>query len=228
MRRRALVALVLGLACGPSRPVEDPIVLESFLGDFAQAFCHRVYSCCESMDVAAVSPGTDEEECTAQMTGFAKGNADFLLGFRGIVFDADNARRCLDVLRHGACTSIFEPHYGSIIPCQDLFPGTREAGEHCEDDQECLSGRCGGSCAAAPVPTCPSAEYVDRAANLCVARHGDGTTCNDTRECITGDCCSDAVCVARARDGELCGVPDRCIGTCGAGGFCRPGYCRGR
>jgi hypothetical protein len=229
MRRRALVALVLGLACGPSRPVEDPIVLETFLGDFAAAYCHRVYGCCMVGDLPTVSPGTNEEECTAEMIGFAADNAAFLLGFRGIVFDTERAAHCLDVLRHGACGSIFEVHSGAILPCQDMFPGTREAGDSCDDRQECASERCsGGTCQAMPSPTCHGGEYLDRTANVCVAQRGLGAACTSTRQCLPDESCHEGVCVPRAPDGQPCDGPDACVGTCGAGGSCRPGYCRGR
>jgi hypothetical protein len=228
MRSGALVLLVVAaLGCGPSRAVEEPIELETFVSDFALAFCHRIYTCCQAIDIPSVSPGSDEAACAAEMTENARANAQFLLGFRGITFDTAQARHCLDVLERGPCGSIFESEYGTIIACQNLFPGTRAAGDVCEDGQECTSGRCLGHCQDAPAATCLKNEYLDPEPNVCVARLEGGNSCMNSRQCLEGAGCVDGICTKRVPDGQSCVSPQACVGTCGPMGLCRPGICRG-
>jgi hypothetical protein len=235
MRRRLgpwlVGAMLAGVACGPSRAPYEPLELEEFIGTFALDYCHRIYTCCNAVDLPTVSPGTSETTCTAEMTGFARANATFLLAHHGIVFDPAKAASCLALLEGAACSTIFEPRFGALVACQDIFPGSLAAGEECDDDHECASARCdSGECRAGAPPACSDEQFLDETRDVCIQRHELGAPCTLPTECLNGAACVHDVCVEPLADGLACeGLLD-CEGTCAAtqGQYlCRPGYCRG-
>lgn len=238
MLGRGLVRVVLMLfaaaatSCGASRAPEDPIELEEFVDAFGLEYCHRVYTCCGAADVATVSPGSSEVACAQEMSGFARANAAFLLSYHGIVYDQAHAARCLQTLRTAACSAIFEPRFGALLACQDIFPGTLRAGEECDDGHECASGRCDlAQCGAAPIPTCSEAQFLDESRVVCVQRHELGEACSQSGECGLDATCVHDVCVEPYSEGTPCEALQDCEGTCASmpdgDRLCRVGFCRG-
>jgi hypothetical protein len=230
--RRLVLGLLLGVGCGPSRAPQDPLELEEFVSAFGQEYCHRVYTCCGAGDVSSVSPGESESVCAEEMAGFARANAAFLLSYHGIVYDAAHASRCIELLRSAACSAIFEPRLGALITCQDIFPGALPAGEECDDDHECLSGRCDEArCGGAPLPMCSKGQFLDEARAVCVQRHALGEACSQASECGVDATCVHEVCVKPYAEGVPCESQLDCEGTCAdtpAGArLCRTGFCRG-
>jgi hypothetical protein len=240
-----LVAALAGCGAGQAptdaAPIPSPdasdasdaqLRLGQFVISFGQAFCRRIYSCCEAADVQTVSPGTDERTCAAEMAAFAQSNAEFLLSYHGIVFDPAHASHCLDVLNEAACAEIFEPRFGTLTACQDVFPGSLPAGDGCDDGHECLSSRCSsGACTAEGPPTCAATQYLDDSIDICLRRHALGASCSAIDQCEAGDTCVNDLCVEPLEDGAPCTLRHECVGTCRPGpdgrSFCRTGYCRG-
>lgn len=226
-----LLGVLLGVGCGSSRAPEEPLELEEFVSAFGQEYCHRIYNCCGAADLATVSPGENESTCAEQMAGFARANAAFLLSYHGIVFDPAHASRCLGILRSAACPTIFEPRFGALITCQDIFPGALTPGEECDDDHECVSGRCdAGQCSAAPLPECSKGQFLDEARAVCVQRHALGEDCSQASECGVDATCVHEVCVKPYAEGTPCESLGDCEGTCASmpdGNRCRTGFCRG-
>ncbi len=231
-RRLAVVLTLAGASvwgCDSSPNGPTFISLDEFPAAFARRYCHRVYGCCRSEDRAVASPGTDEASCTDQMTENATDNATLLLSFGGVGYFGDVAERCLALLDRGACTDIFDPTYGSLVACQDVFAGTRVLDASCEDARQCLSGACTGRCA--PPATCAADEIIG-GDNQCLPRVAGGAACTLSAQCPTGDACVAEVCKARGALGAPCTVAEDCAGTCDpASGTappkCRVGYCTG-
>ncbi|HVU50561.1 MAG TPA: EB domain-containing protein [Polyangia bacterium] len=226
----AVAALGAG-GCGSSsnEPDPAPISLDEFPAAFAKAYCHRVYSCCRPEDRIVASPGDDEATCTTEMTENASDNARLLFSFGGVGYFEDRARRCLEVLAYGPCGAIFEPGYGSIIACQDVFAGTRALGERCEDSHQCLSGACAGAeCVEAAA--CGADAVVDLD-NQCQPRAALGGPCFFDAQCPATAACVADVCKLRGPVGAACTSPADCTGTCAptdAGApACRVGFCAG-
>jgi hypothetical protein len=175
-----------------------------------------------------VSPPDDEATCTAEMTENARNNAQTLVA-GGLGYFENAARRCLELFAYGSCGAIFEPHYGSLIACQDVFAATGGLGASCEVPRQCTSGACsGGACVEASA--CPSGQVVDRDGE-CHPRVALGETCIASVQCPAGAACASGVCKLRQPAGASCSTPEDCAGTCGTTGAdvstCRVGLCSG-
>ena len=235
MRRPAVVLLfaVAGAAAGCSSSSNEPnppavASLDEFPGVFAQAYCHRAFSCCRPEDRSAASPGADEATCTVEMTENVRSNAPGLVG-GGLGYFPDAGQRCLQLLASGPCGAIFEPGYGSFFACQDVFAGTGALGDACEDPRQCMSGSCfGGACNE--LGACAADQVLDRE-NECRQRVALGGACLVGVQCPAGAACANGVCKLRQPVGAACTTPEDCQGTCATTGAdvstCRVGLCSG-
>jgi hypothetical protein len=238
MRRPAVVVLLAvaaalgGAGCSSSSNEPPPpaaVSLDEFPAAFAQGYCRRVFSCCRPQDRSLASPGDDEASCTAQMTENVRDNAQSLLDGGGLGYFEDAAQRCLQLFAYGPCGALFEPGYGSLVACQDVFAATGALGDLCEDPRQCTSGACvGGVCVEGG--TCPAGQVPDRD-NECYPRAALGGVCINKVQCPSGTACGGGMCVMRRPIGSPCAQPEECTGTCApnteGASTCRVGYCSG-
>jgi hypothetical protein len=211
--------------------------LEAFYSDLAVATCHRLVECCAAADMLALVGTSDESACAASLTSTARDEAQATLSFDGIGFDSKAAATCLSDVRADACVAVFEPKAAGLIPCHEVFPGTRAVGDACDEDWMCATGRCRRRlCENLPTPpACGAAEAVDPLTNMCVPQRAVGETCGHADPCTPPLVCGGGgTCIAILSDGEACTDDVQCPGACvsfdanAQARACRPILCQGR
>jgi hypothetical protein len=230
----ALAALALPAAtCGPD-------ALGSFTESYAKAYCHRAFACCAAADAPTATNAATEAACVTN-AGTRLGKEGPTLVADGLLrFDSRAAAQCLKDLE-GACSAVFEPKFGRLIPCGDVFVGAVPLGGPCDDDFVCASDDCEGQmCVVRPTPcatvTCAAGQYCD-SAGTCEPLGAVGDDCR-AHQCAAELAClvSSYKCATPLADGQTCGYPSDCAGSCTlltapslptSGGTCRPGLCQG-
>ena len=139
------------------------------------------------------------------------GNAECKSGYcvAGICCDKTCSGGCSSCST-GICTGL------SGIPCDD--------NDACTLDDQCIAGVCKGtlkSCSA-PSDACISPGTCNRLTGQCEVGHAlaDGTRCNGSNACSTGDRCISGVCTAYCPPADSCHLPGTCnqvTGRCEAG-----------
>lgn len=228
--KTGLLALMLA-GCGSS--ADD---FDSFIDRYAQASCHRIFTCCQAADLARVHQTGDEASCAAGVAMRGRQAIGPLLNY-GVRFDAAAGKKCLDLLASASCGQIFGAKYGTLDGCPNFLPGTTPLGGACDDDFVCESNWCvSQSCRPRPcAPGCPAGQVCD-GESTCIAATPLGGACSALRgACTTGTVCLDQQCAPPRADGAMCKNADDCAGTCdllpttdpSATGMCRPGLCQG-
>ncbi len=182
---------------------------------YAEAVCAKNFQCCSADEIA---PDTSEDECR---DGLEVGVATLIAGAEqdddeGLVdFSEDNLERCLDAIEAAGCDAW--PAVANEPPCSEVVVGKVEVGGSCFDDDECVSGRCSGTCQAtvAEGADCTGADcgpdlYCD--GSICQPRKAAGQVCTSFDECLSEDC----VLVAGATESTCAGAP--CYQGCRAPG----------
>jgi hypothetical protein len=235
--RRWPLLVVAALAVADATCGED--ALGSFTSSYASAVCRRAFECCSAADAMRAVNAADEAACVAKM-GTSIGRAGPELVAMGQVrFDSVAASQCLKDLA-GSCNAVFEPKFGRLIPCQDVFVGAVPLGGPCDGDFPCASNDCESQmCVVRPNPcaavTCGAGQFCD-ATGACQPLGGVGADCH-TRQCAADLTClvSSYTCATPIADGQACTYPYDCAGSCtqltpgltGQTGTCRPGLCQG-
>ena len=148
------------------------------------------------------------------------------------IFDPEQAEKCLDLIRNGACNRAFFASYDNDPTCTGVFSGTRENGEPCAVREQCMSAACewdsceSQCCEGVCVPSaaigenCESSPCAPGAAchdngveSLCIAMSslGEGAPCNWYDECSGGLVCADGVCTPAPSEGEPCLLDTFCV-----------------
>jgi hypothetical protein len=228
----ALALLVPGATCGGQDAVQ------SFADSYAKAVCRRAFECCTPADAMAALNAATESACVAKLGANSSKIGPELIATGQLRFDSTAASQCLKDLE-GACSAVFDPRFGRVIPCNDVFVGAVPLGGPCDDDFVCASSDCEGQqCIVRPNPcaavTCAADQFCD-GTGACQPRGGVGADCHAVQ------CASDLTCVASTTqcatpgaDGDTCTSPFDCAGSCtqmtyspGKTGTCRPGLCQG-
>jgi hypothetical protein len=229
----ALAALTLpGATCGPD-------ALGSFTQSYWSAVCRRAFECCTPTDATSAVHAADQATCLANAKK-AESSAAQVVGAGLLRFDASAASRCLKDLE-GTCGAVFDPKFGRLIPCNDVFVGATPLGGPCDEDATCASGDCESQmCVVRPTPcatvTCAADQFCD-GAGTCQPLSAAGGDCR-SHQCAAGLTCvaSTDQCATPLADGQPCTYPYDCAGSCtetvpapaGQTGMCRPGLCQGR
>lgn len=227
----ALIPVIVALGCGG--PAGGSI--DSFVPEYAQAVCHRVFGCCAEADRPRGIPGPDENSCASTTAEMLRKNLALSLQYNEVKFDGEAGVRCLAKLRTGACSELFDGAYGSLVACADVFTGPRQLGEACDADFVCASGDCEGqTCVVRPCSgpnQCAVTEYCS--SKVCVPRVAIGDACIFDGACPVGAICSQGKCAPRRQIGESCATPKECTESCSSTapgpsmGVCRAGRCQG-
>jgi hypothetical protein len=228
----SLLALTALLGCGSSGDDYD-----TFVDRYAQAVCHRAFSCCRPADLMRVHQTGDEASCAAGAAMRGHQEAAELLRYGLVRFDANAGKKCLDLLASAGCGQLFGAKYGTLDGCPNFLPGTTPLGGACDDDFVCESNWCvSQSCRPRPCAAgCPAGQVCDGESS-CIAATPLGGTCSAlTGACTAGTVCLDQQCASPRAEGASCKHVDDCAGTCdlspttdpSATGTCRPGLCQG-
>ena len=221
----ALVGCILvagAPACGGN-------AFDSFVDQYARAFCHRTYQCCAPADRTG---SASEADCAQMLAATMRQTSKAVIGLGLVRYDPDAGDRCLAHLQADACPSVFTRSFGRLTGCDNFLPGTGALGAVCDDDFVCASGDCEGQHCVVRPAGCPANQYRDSSTNQCQAGKGGG------EPCVPGQCDSSLACVSGQcaeplADGQPCTETSVCAGTCtvtqpGQGtGTCRPGICQG-
>jgi hypothetical protein len=219
----------------------DPVA--SYIATYARSYCHRVFECCAAADVRSVYGATDRASCVDEASCVIE-TASELNGLAapevadGIWrFDESAASKCLSDLQ-GACSTLFDPHNGDLVICNNVFSGAVPLGGHCVIDFDCVSGACPGStCVTGTRPPCATMTMSCGVNEFCDLRSGcqpvpvAGAPCPDL-VCADGLACVAGECGTPRADGQSCTTPTDCSGACaldvgGLSGVCRPAFCQG-
>jgi hypothetical protein len=219
-------------------PTCSPDALGSFTESYSKAVCRRAFECCSPADAMTALNAPDEASCVTKNATRLGKEGPQLVADGLLRFDSQAASQCLKDLE-GTCSAVFEPKFGRLIPCNDVFVGAVPLGGPCDDDFVCASNDCEGqTCVVRPTPC---------AAVVCAADQScDSTgTCQPLSaaggDCRTHQCAADLTCVGSTytcatplADGQACTYPYDCAGSCtdisatGPAGTCRPGLCQGQ
>ena len=150
----------------------------------------------------------------------------------------------IDEGTRNACGRCGEPPVEVCNGADDDCDGTVDEGELCEEDQQCLAGRCVDPCSNNECPgsfLCIEGLCLDpcEALDCPIGQVCDGTKCVDPCEevqCAAGELCIDGQCAADDCVNTGCPAGQRCVGfacepdpcadaACGPGTFCRDGFC---
>src|SRR5450432_889466 len=226
----ASLVAAAGLSCGGDS-------FDTFVDSYTSAACKRVFACCAPADVKLATTGTDEASCVAMGRATLHGEAAQSIAMGLIRYDAAAGQKCLADLQQG-CPAVFDPTFGRLVVCGDVFPGARPLGAPCEDlDFICASGDCEGTCVERPPGCAPMSctpdQFCVNPVMGCQPRAALGAACGSI-ECAVGlTCATGATCATPLPDGQPCSSSIDCAHTCttnSAGpptGVCRPGICQG-
>jgi hypothetical protein len=198
-----------------------PVALGDFASEYAKAFCHHVYMCCDATELAdAATYGSTEAECVSIGTAqFAYITTRLQPGIDGgrIVYHGDRARRCMDNVGALSCSWGVGFNARNVPDCQHFADGTVANGAACTLDEECMSGFCSGSACAARVavgdactaPTgCADGLYCPvSAGDHCVAVAHIGAACEVSIACENNSCV-----IPDGQTSGTCGAPMMCNG----------------
>ncbi len=196
-----------------------PLTIDRLAPELAQALCDGVFRCCKPADLAF----PDRATCESDMAdSIASGLADVLraLAKRRAAYDPASAGACVDRLRGAGCREIGALLAGDVtstVPgCESIVQGKVATKGVCDSDLDCVAGHfCGDGCTRFPTAgqRCPDGRCAAglfcsfNARETCVAKLPDGSPCDSTDECASGNC------VFNPRSGRgVCGQLTACVG----------------
>jgi len=215
----ALLGL-LTMACGGGGPSIDYADLDQAL---QQARCERAARC-------QLFPS--EESCMTYSRIRPNPSLGAAIEAGAVRYDGQAAKRCIDETAKQSCDLTTDDAHLGLKSCAEMYRGTREGGEECAFESECVSGTCNvpadcggngccnGTCRPAQKPSsvdgdCAKTSDCERGLVCskdlkCTAQGSDGANCKSDPECSTGFACVGATlntagtCRALPHLGEPC------------------------
>jgi MYXO-CTERM domain-containing protein len=176
----------------------------------ADAICPKAYSCCESGELAENDwAGTDVETCRSKTAeGFdlefsrarasqKKGRSQFLPA---------QVDACIASISAGSCDRLnVTNHFSGVTGCDGFVEPLVPAGGMCDDDAECISGRC----------DIPDDKFVGSCETLATL----GQACGVSDDCARDLLCHETTktCFVPKPAGEVCVLSSECASfDCGS------------
>jgi hypothetical protein len=216
----SLVAVTAGCGDGGSS-----YTYEQFMTDSLADQCHKVFTCCDSAEIAMLDPSiVDEASCRAY---FATSNNSSVASARALneagraTYQSDRARACFDARVAVPCANwggLLTSGHPPIPACDQVLVGTLAEGSSCDSNVECATNYCSGFVCVAPMILGQACEPSSCVAGLaCVIPRGggsgacqqplpEGSACLNNSDCATGFCIPDSAFTAS------CGLPTMCDG----------------
>ena len=193
---------------------EAPTVRE-VVADLAVALCDRIDRCCSPDQIICTAGRTlDRDECEELVRfwfrQYAYVSDDAIDDHRRKV-DEDAVSECIEQIGLLTCRRLM----GLLpSPCDDVFPGTQEAGDACYDASECEEGT-----------LCSIVESGER--GVCWPLQGEGKICSDHGQCAPDLYCSASgySCQPRVEEESGCEVEREGVSAaplCASGLLCDP------
>lgn len=224
LRRIALVVIIAG-SCGD----DGAVALDQAPRAYAEAYCARLFACCEVAEVAEVlrgfDPPSDEPACIELVTrvfgnefvdDMRKADAAGHARYDGVAMQA-----CMTELEATSCPDLARVFRFMTFPttCRLVRIPLAASGASCDHDFQCTTSYCAGggettlgSCAelprigeACPDSRCVDGSFCDRsldAAGRCAPLRSDGMPCSSALACESFSC-----------NGGTCGPVASCDGT---------------
>jgi hypothetical protein len=178
----ALASIISGCSSGGSG---GAIPLSGFASEFAKAFCHRVYSCCDAIERGMESVwGPTESDCRVNLTdefsqGIAEAQFDIDAGL--VIFHPDSARRCVNDITSLSCADWGVEFDLDLIPsCRLMIEGTLALGAACTSSDHCVSRLCSPDTAGTGM-VCVASPGLDDLQPI-------GSACDQDADCLTRYC----------------------------------------
>src|SRR5450432_2742654 len=141
----ASLVAAAGLSCGGDS-------FDTFVDSYTSAACKRVFACCAPADVKLATTGTDEASCVAMGRARLHGEVAESIAMGLIRYDPAAGQKCLADLQQ-ACPAVFNPTFGRLAVCGDLFPGAMPLGAACGSSECAVGLTCAtGATCATPLP----------------------------------------------------------------------------
>ena len=135
-------------------------------------------------------------------------------------YNGSNAKACLDAIANETCDRTDADGRAPIIACNTFFRATRNDGEACFGDEECVSQQCVFS-QTSQTGTCLGNTPPDTAPAMI------GQTCNPVSGCVDGAYCdSFDECVALVAAGQPCTTASECAYGLGCSGVTGTRTCK--
>ncbi len=168
------------------------IPLADYTREYVEAFCRRIYTCCDAAEIATDPDwGPTEADCvTAGIAFFSPSALQASVASGRVAYHGDRARKCVDNIAALSCADFGVGFLRQYIPdCAAIIEGKVPEGSSCTLVDECATGNCAGVCARAPgmgescMGRCQQGLYCSNTTNTCTPIAPIGGACDENAGC---------------------------------------------
>ncbi len=195
-------AASLATGCDNNTTKGGSVSAENFATQLAEASCEGGVECGLVIATEVAACKTKAKADAAKPTAYDVAAA---VKAGRLTFDSTQAKACIAAAKNPPSCSISYQYFGA--ECQNIVKPAVAAGGTCQSDQECTTGKCGGSSASG-------------CAGKCVTPVADGMECDDTTKfCGANSYCAYApdamdgdpgTCTAYKAPGATCASSNEC------------------